>query len=146
MLGELAPVPSIDGKQFNQMLTLNLLANQALITNFDAMLRRSARARVIAVTSSVGAKPRAYWGAYGASKAALETLVLAYGDEVRADLRDPRRDRRSRRHRHADARGGLSGRGSGDAQARPAWWARRSPGWWSDDFETGCQAAGDAIG
>ena len=34
------------------------------------------------MTSSVGAKPRAYWGAYGASKAALETLVLAYGDEV----------------------------------------------------------------
>jgi NAD(P)-dependent dehydrogenase (short-subunit alcohol dehydrogenase family) len=82
MLGDLAPVPSIDGKQFNQLLTLNLLANQALITNFDAMLRRSPRARAIAVTSSVGAKPRAYWGAYGASKAALEALVLAYADEV----------------------------------------------------------------
>ena len=82
MLGDLAPVPSIDGKQFNRILTLNLLANQALITNFDAMLRRSARARVIALTSSVGAKPRAYWGAYGASKAALEALVLAYADEV----------------------------------------------------------------
>ncbi len=84
MLGELAPVPSIDGKQFNQLLTLNLLANQALITNFDAMLRKSARARIVAVTSSVGARPRAYWGAYGASKAALETLVLAYADEVEA--------------------------------------------------------------
>ena len=35
-----------------------------------------------AITSSVGAAPRAYWGAYGASKAALETLVLAYGQEV----------------------------------------------------------------
>jgi len=82
MLGELAPVPSIDGKQFNQILTLNLLANQALIVNFDAMLRQSPRARIVAVTSSVGARPRAYWGAYGASKAALETLVLAYADEV----------------------------------------------------------------
>ena len=82
MLGDLAPVPSIDGKQFNQILTLNMLANQALITNFDAMLRKSARGRIVAVTSSVGAKPRAYWGAYGASKAALEALVLAYADEV----------------------------------------------------------------
>ena len=82
MLGSLAPVPSIDGKEFNRVLTLNLIANQALIANFDAMLRRSARARLLALTSSVAAKPRAYWGAYGASKAALETLVVAYGDEL----------------------------------------------------------------
>jgi NAD(P)-dependent dehydrogenase (short-subunit alcohol dehydrogenase family) len=82
MLGDLAPVPSIDGKQFNKLLTLNVLANQSLIANFDALLRKSARGRVIAITSSVGAKPRAYWGAYGASKAALETLALAYADEV----------------------------------------------------------------
>jgi NAD(P)-dependent dehydrogenase (short-subunit alcohol dehydrogenase family) len=82
MLGELGPVSTIDGKQFNKLLTLNLLANQALIANFDPMLRKSARGRVVALTSSVGAKPRAYWGAYGASKAALETLVLAYADEV----------------------------------------------------------------
>jgi len=81
-LGELSPVPSIDGKQFNQLLTLNVLANQALLTHFDQPLRKSPRGRVIAITSSVAAKPRAYWGAYGASKAALETLTLAYGDEV----------------------------------------------------------------
>jgi len=82
MLGELSPVPSIDGKQFNKMLTLNVLANQALLTNFDQMLRRSQRGRVIALTSTVAQQPRAYWGAYGATKAALENLVLAYGDEV----------------------------------------------------------------
>jgi NAD(P)-dependent dehydrogenase (short-subunit alcohol dehydrogenase family) len=82
LLGSLAPVPSIDGKEFNRLLTLNVLANQALITNFDAMLRKSKRARLLAITSSVVAKPRAYWGAYGASKAALETLALTYGDEM----------------------------------------------------------------
>jgi NAD(P)-dependent dehydrogenase (short-subunit alcohol dehydrogenase family) len=82
MLGDLAPVPSIDGKQFNKLLTLNVLANQSLIANFDALLRTSDRGRVVALTSSVGRKPRAYWGAYGASKAALETLALAYADEV----------------------------------------------------------------
>jgi NAD(P)-dependent dehydrogenase (short-subunit alcohol dehydrogenase family) len=82
LLGELSPVPSIDGKRFNQLLTLNVLANQALLANFDQMLRRSARGRVLALTSSVARQPRAYWGAYGASKAALENLVLAYGDEV----------------------------------------------------------------
>jgi NAD(P)-dependent dehydrogenase (short-subunit alcohol dehydrogenase family) len=82
MLGTLGPVAQIDGKEFNKVLTLNLLAQQALIAAFDPMLRRSEAGRVLAITSSVGAGPRAYWGAYGASKAALETLVLAYGQEV----------------------------------------------------------------
>jgi NAD(P)-dependent dehydrogenase (short-subunit alcohol dehydrogenase family) len=82
MLGTLTPVAAIDGKEFNRVLTLNLLAQQALIAAFDPMLRRSDAGRLVAMTSSVGAKPRAYWGAYGASKAALESLVLAYGEEV----------------------------------------------------------------
>jgi len=82
MLGTLGPVAQIDGKEFNRLLTLNLLAQQALIAAFDPMLRRSGAGRVLAVTSSVGAGPRAYWGAYGASKAALESLILAYGQEV----------------------------------------------------------------
>jgi NAD(P)-dependent dehydrogenase (short-subunit alcohol dehydrogenase family) len=83
MLGALTPVAQIDGKEFNKLLTLNVLANQALIANFDPLLRKSEAGRLIAVTSSVGRNPRAYWGAYGASKAALETLALSYAEEVR---------------------------------------------------------------
>jgi NAD(P)-dependent dehydrogenase (short-subunit alcohol dehydrogenase family) len=82
LLGTLGPVAQIDGKEFSKVLTLNLLAQQALIAAFDPMLRRSEAGRVLALTSSVGASPRAYWGAYGASKAALETLLLAYAQEV----------------------------------------------------------------
>lgn len=82
MLGTLTPVAQIDGKELNWLLTLNLLAQQALIAGFDPMLRRSHGAQVIGMTSSVGRAPRAYWGAYGASKAALETLLLSYGEEV----------------------------------------------------------------
>lgn len=82
-LGSLASVPAIDAKEFARLLTLNIGAPQALIAAFDPMLRASSGARVIALTSSVGATPRAYWGAYGASKAALETLVGAYGEEVK---------------------------------------------------------------
>jgi len=94
-LGTLGPVAQIDGKEFSKVLTLNLLAQQAMIAAFDPMLRRSEAGRVVAITSSVGAAPRAYWGAYGASKAALDSLVLAYGQEVgnvtgiRAALVDP---------------------------------------------------------
>jgi NAD(P)-dependent dehydrogenase (short-subunit alcohol dehydrogenase family) len=81
-LGSLTPVAQIDGKEFNRILTLNLLASQAVIAAFDPLLRRSEAGRLIALTSSVGKNPRAYWGAYGASKAALETLVLSYAEEV----------------------------------------------------------------
>jgi short-subunit dehydrogenase len=82
-LGTLTPVAQIDAKELSRVLTLNLVAQQALIAAFDASLRRSEAGRLIAVTSSVGRTPRAYWGAYGASKAALDTLVTAYGEEVR---------------------------------------------------------------
>jgi NAD(P)-dependent dehydrogenase (short-subunit alcohol dehydrogenase family) len=82
-LGSLSSVPAIDPKEFARLLTLNVGAPQALIAAFDAMLRRSKDARVIAVTSSVGDAPRAYWGAYGSSKAALDILIGAYGEEVK---------------------------------------------------------------
>ncbi len=82
MLGTLGPVAQIDMKEFAKLLTLNVTAQVALLSAFDPMLKRSGRGRVIGVTSSVGATPRAYWGAYGASKAALENLLLSYGAEV----------------------------------------------------------------
>jgi NAD(P)-dependent dehydrogenase (short-subunit alcohol dehydrogenase family) len=81
-LGTLAAVPAIDAKEFARLMTLNVTAQQALIAAFDPMLRKSKDARVVALTSNVATSPRAYWGAYGASKAALEVLVSAYGQEV----------------------------------------------------------------
>lgn len=82
MLGTLTPVTSIDTKEFNKVLTLNVLAQQALLTGFDPLLRRANAGKVVAITSSVARTPRAYWGAYAASKAALENLVASYGDEM----------------------------------------------------------------
>jgi len=81
-LGSLAPVPVIDPKELARTLTLNVSAQAAMIAAFDPLLRTSEGARVIGVTSSVGRMPRAYWGSYGASKAAFETLLGAYGDEI----------------------------------------------------------------
>lgn len=82
MLGSLTPVQDIDPKEYSRVLSINLLANQALIAAFDPLLRKAERADVVALTSSVGAEPRAFWGAYGSSKAALETLLGAYADET----------------------------------------------------------------
>ncbi len=99
MLGTLTPVPAIDGAEFTKLFTLNVTAQQVMIASFDALLRKSDAGRLVALTSSVGATPRAYWGAYGASKAALENLVDSYSEEVknlsqvRSAIVDPGRTR-----------------------------------------------------
>lgn len=103
MLGTLSPVPAIDGAEFARLFTLNVTAQQVMIASFDALLRKSEAGRLVALTSSVGANPRAFWGAYGASKAALENLVKCYGDEVknlshvRTAIVDPGRTRTAMR-------------------------------------------------
>jgi len=81
-LPTLSSVTQIDGKQFSQAVTTNLLATQALLANFDPLLKRAEAARVIGLTSSVGKDARAYWSAYGATKAAFDNLLDAYAQEV----------------------------------------------------------------
>jgi short-subunit dehydrogenase len=83
VLPTLTPVWQIEPKDLSRAMTLNVLATQSLIAGFDPMLKKSKDARVIGVTSSVGSAPRAYWGAYGATKAAFENLLEAYALEVR---------------------------------------------------------------
>jgi NAD(P)-dependent dehydrogenase (short-subunit alcohol dehydrogenase family) len=82
MLGSLSPVEHLDPKELDRVFKLNVFANQALISAFDPLLRRAEKADVIGVTSSVGAEPRAFWGGYGASKAAFDTMLAAYADET----------------------------------------------------------------
>ena len=133
-LGHLAAVPAIDAKEMAQVLTLNVSAQAALIAAFDPMLRKSAHARVIGITSSVGRNPRAYWGLYGASKAAFETLVAAYGDEmeqiskVRTAILDPGATRTAMRHKAYPGRGPQVGEGAvgGRRTASSRCWSRIS--------------------
>lgn len=82
LLGSLSPVEHLDPKELERVFKLNVLANQAVIAAFDPLLRRSEKADVVGITSSVGAEPRAFWGGYGASKAALEIMLGAYADET----------------------------------------------------------------
>lgn len=112
MLGTLAPIASVDGKEFNRLFTLNVLAQQAMIAACEPLLRRADAGKLIALTSSVARTPRAYWGVYGASKAALENLVTAFGEEmrnvsnVRTAIIDPgatRTDMRARAYPGEDA-------------------------------------------
>lgn len=81
-LPELTPASQMEPKQFNQALLTNVVATQALLAGFDPLLRRAKAGRIIGLTSSVGATPRPYWGAYGATKAAFDNLLATYAAEV----------------------------------------------------------------
>ena len=81
-LPTLTPVTQIEPKQFTQAMTLNVLATQVLLATFDPLLKRSKAGRIIGLTSSVGAEPRPFWAAYGATKAAFDNLLLSHGKEI----------------------------------------------------------------
>lgn len=81
-LPTLTPITQIEPKQFNQALLTNVVATQALLAAFDPLLRRAGAARVIGLTSSVGSQPRPFWAAYGSTKAAFESLLDSYAQEV----------------------------------------------------------------
>ena len=82
-LGTLSAIAAFDPKEVAKVLALNVSAQAALIGAFDPLLRKAEAGRVIGLTSTVARKPRAFWGLYGATKAAFENLVLSYGEEVR---------------------------------------------------------------
>lgn len=81
-LGELGPLVDVDPKIWNHVLALNVTANWRLIRALDPLLRKSADARVLFLTSRIGGEQaRANWGPYGVSKAALEHLAQTYALE-----------------------------------------------------------------
>jgi NAD(P)-dependent dehydrogenase (short-subunit alcohol dehydrogenase family) len=92
--GTFSPLAHIDPKLWGEVVDLNLTANWRLIRAMDPMLRAAEHGRAIFVTSGIARSPRAYWGPYAASKAALEVLVKTYAAEiaktnVRANLIGP---------------------------------------------------------
>jgi NAD(P)-dependent dehydrogenase (short-subunit alcohol dehydrogenase family) len=82
MLGDLSPVGHFAPDLWEAVFALNVHANWRLIRACDALLRASESGRAIFVTSGITQHIAPYWGAYSASKAALEKLVLTYAAEV----------------------------------------------------------------
>jgi NAD(P)-dependent dehydrogenase (short-subunit alcohol dehydrogenase family) len=82
-LGRLTPVPHILADDWADVLAVNLNAVWHLVRTCDPLLRQAPHGRAVFVTDQRARAPKAYWGAYGATKAAMEHLVLAWADEVR---------------------------------------------------------------
>jgi NAD(P)-dependent dehydrogenase (short-subunit alcohol dehydrogenase family) len=93
-LGKLTPAGHIVPRDFADCLAVNLTASYRLIRTCAPVLAASDAGRAVFVTSSVATTPRAFWGAYAATKAGMEMLVRTWADEVdgtslRVNLFDP---------------------------------------------------------
>ena len=94
VLGPLSPLGHVEPKEWDEALTVNVTANFRLLRALDPLLRASDAGRVVFVTSGVAATPRAYWGPYSITKAALDALARTYAAEtattnVRVNLFSP---------------------------------------------------------
>ncbi len=93
-LGVLTPVPHIVLKDWAEVVAVNMTATLRLIAGCAPLLRAAEAGRAVFLTSRHAQAPGAYWAAYGATKAAMEHLVLSWAAEVattriRVNLCDP---------------------------------------------------------
>ena len=94
VLGALTPVSHVEPGLWDQVMTINATATYRLIRATERLLKAAPQGRAIFLTTGRVARPKAFWGPYGASKAAMEHIVRTWADEmenttVRAALVDP---------------------------------------------------------
>ncbi len=94
VLGRLTPVSHLMPHEWADAVSVNLDAAMRLIRTGEPLLRVAPAGRAVFVTAGRARAPKAYWGCYGATKAAMEHLVLVWADEtsgtaLRVNLFDP---------------------------------------------------------
>jgi NAD(P)-dependent dehydrogenase (short-subunit alcohol dehydrogenase family) len=82
VLGSLSPLGHFELGTWAEVMDVNLTANWRLIRALDPLLRLSHAGRAVFTTCAAARDAVPYWGAYAASKAALETMVRIYAGEV----------------------------------------------------------------
>ncbi len=82
VLGDITPANHTTPKDWMRVIDVNMTAPARLIRSLDPLLRESDAGRAVFMTSSVAQAPRAYWGAYAASKAGMETFVRCWAEEI----------------------------------------------------------------
>jgi NAD(P)-dependent dehydrogenase (short-subunit alcohol dehydrogenase family) len=82
ILGPLSPLGHVEPKAWDDVIAINVTANWHLIRSMDPLLKLSDAGRVVFLTSGAARNPRAYWGPYAISKAALDTMARVYAAET----------------------------------------------------------------
>lgn len=83
MLGELTPLSQYPPFLWRQVWSTHTDAAFFLTQALTPLLRAAPQAQVILTTADEGLLPRAYWGAYSVSKAALQALAQVWAEEWR---------------------------------------------------------------
>lgn len=81
-LGDLMPLAHISPRVGERLINTNFTATWRLIRSMEPLLLQSSAARAVFFTSGVVKSPRAFWGLYAATKAATESMVQCWADEV----------------------------------------------------------------
>ncbi|KAA0446142.1 MAG: YciK family oxidoreductase [Candidatus Thioglobus sp.] len=84
ILGTMMPIEQYDIKLWHSVMQINLNAAFMLTRALISVLNKAVAARVLFLSSSVGRSAKAYWGAYGVSKFALEGLSKTLAEELEA--------------------------------------------------------------
>ncbi len=82
ILGDRSPIEHYDPGVWQKTLHVNLTAPFLMTQACMPLLKLSDDASVIFVSSGVGRKGRAYWGAYACSKFGIEGLSQVFADET----------------------------------------------------------------
>ena len=85
ILGARMMVEQYDLKLWARVMHINLTAPFLLSRACLPLLRKSADARVVFTSNSIAQHGRAYWGAYGVSKAGADNLMQIMADELEAN-------------------------------------------------------------
>ncbi|MFC0820925.1 YciK family oxidoreductase [Moraxella marmotae] len=82
LLGALTPLEMYDPITFEQVMRVNSTAVFMLTQSLIPLLRAATSGSIVFTSSSVGAKPRAFWGAYALSKQSLEGMTTIFTQET----------------------------------------------------------------
>ena len=77
-----APLATVEPKDWLEALQVNVTAVFALTRHCLPLLEKSAAASVVLVSDAAGRRGKAYAGAYGVSKFALEGMMQIWADEL----------------------------------------------------------------
>ncbi|WP_404862252.1 SDR family NAD(P)-dependent oxidoreductase [Georhizobium sp. MAB10] len=82
MLGTIAPLGHTKAKDFEKVMTINVNATWRLMRTVEPLIKASDAGRGIFLSSGVAHSCKPFWGAYAASKAAIEAMARVWANEL----------------------------------------------------------------
>ena len=81
VLGTISPLGHIRAKDWDEVMAVNVTAVWRLARTLDPLLTKTPHARALLISSGAAHSCRPYWGAYAASKAAVEAMARVWAKE-----------------------------------------------------------------